>query len=42
MKSANSLGIFDEHHTAGELVKYLDCQGEQGRAQNNSKTKKIK
>ena len=31
--------IFHELHTAGERVKYLDWQGEKGRARNNSQTK---
>ena len=35
------LDIFDGLHTAGERVKWLDCQGEKGRAQT-SQTKKGK
>ena len=34
------MGIFEELHTAGERVKQLDCQGEKGRARNNSQTSK--
>ena len=33
------LDLFDELHKAGERVKLLDCQGEKGWAQNNSKNK---
>ena len=34
------MDIFDEIHTAGEQVKYLDCRGEKGRARNNKQTEK--